>query len=214
MLSHAEPRWEGDEVPRSASHAFLLIHCPFCSLHCHPVSPVLLLHHVQVRHHYFYLALHVLMNWNNSLTLSVSSSFFSCRSQQEAAAKKFFWWSAFMKWKCVNEGMSILIFFFFWFDYFQIVSYCTWKKLVLLKTFVLINCRFFLIWLVKVVYECLCETHRPGFPTWCNMFLTVFLVGQILGFCFQKLKSATVLFYQTDKKKKQPVFWNVQFCIK
>uniref|UniRef100_A0A3Q0STY5 Lectin, mannose-binding, 1 n=1 Tax=Amphilophus citrinellus TaxID=61819 RepID=A0A3Q0STY5_AMPCI len=30
------------EVPRGASHAFLLIHCSFCNLCCRPVSPVLL----------------------------------------------------------------------------------------------------------------------------------------------------------------------------
>lgn len=53
MFPQTESCWEGYEVPWGASHAFLLIHCSFCNLHCHPVNLVLLLHHVQVRHYCF-----------------------------------------------------------------------------------------------------------------------------------------------------------------
>lgn len=52
-FSCTESCWEGYEVPRGASHAFLLIHCSFCDLHRHPISPVLLLRHVQVRRRRF-----------------------------------------------------------------------------------------------------------------------------------------------------------------
>lgn len=54
-FSHTESCWEGCEVPRGPSHAFLLVHRSFCNLHRRPVGPVLLLHHVQVRRHWFYL---------------------------------------------------------------------------------------------------------------------------------------------------------------
>lgn len=53
VFPQTESCWEGYEVPWSASHAFLLIHCSFCSLHRHSVNPVLLLRHVQVRHRCF-----------------------------------------------------------------------------------------------------------------------------------------------------------------
>lgn len=52
-LSFPESGWEGDEVPWAAPRALLLIHLSFHNLHRHPVSPVLLLHHVQVRDLWF-----------------------------------------------------------------------------------------------------------------------------------------------------------------
>lgn len=67
LFAHTESCWEGREVPRGASHAFLLIHRSFCRLHRRPVGPVLLLHHVQVRHRCFVFPdPHVCLDWNNS----------------------------------------------------------------------------------------------------------------------------------------------------
>lgn len=48
-MCHTESSGEDGEVPRGAPHAFLPIHSSLYNLHHYPVSPVLLLHHVQVR---------------------------------------------------------------------------------------------------------------------------------------------------------------------
>ena len=48
-MFHTESSGEDSEVPRGASHAFLPIHSSLYNLHHCPVSPVLLLRHVQVR---------------------------------------------------------------------------------------------------------------------------------------------------------------------
>lgn len=115
-LSSPESSWEGDEVPWAALHAFLLIYRSFHNLHRHPVSPLLLLHHVQVRDLWFVWIIRI----PSKVLLWWFLCFSSCRSQQEAAAKKFFWWNTCLISAC-KWGNCL---FHDWIRFFfQIVNY-------------------------------------------------------------------------------------------
>lgn len=67
-----ESSWQGPEVSRVASHAFLLIHCSFCNLCRGPVSPILLLRHVQVR---YQVVIWVASAWKSNHSSNFFASF-------------------------------------------------------------------------------------------------------------------------------------------